>query len=50
MFCDPPRNVVRLRTNGERYGDRQWGLRLDPVKTAVDVVVGDAAERAPTEN
>ena len=28
----------------------QLGLRLDPVKTAVDVVVVDVAERVPTEN
>ena len=28
----------------------QLGLRLDPVRLAVDVVVVDAAERAPTDN
>jgi len=28
----------------------QWGLRLEPVKAAVDVVVVDTVERAPTEN
>ena len=28
----------------------QLGLRLDPAKTAVDVVVVDADERVPTEN
>jgi uncharacterized protein (TIGR03435 family) len=28
----------------------QWGLRLEPVKMAIDVVVVDTVEKAPTEN